>query len=162
MPTKPTRSILGCSCARAASGHAAAAPPSATSNSRRPMVTVIHPSRARCVGNDTTPPACCPLTVRHPARAEHLDFKRFIFGRAVGRALINAGIGRMSVLGAKLTEWGYSGYWHSANGLAFHGGKTGCLKVPERREQKQERGDGRGEALNAHRLNKAELKVHKV
>src|SRR6516164_1706890 len=40
--------ITGC-CARAASGHAAAAPPSATSNSRRPMVTVIRPSRARCV-----------------------------------------------------------------------------------------------------------------
>src|SRR5262249_42462434 len=38
----------GC-CARAASGHAAAAPPSATNNSRRPMVTVIRPSRARCV-----------------------------------------------------------------------------------------------------------------
>src|SRR5262250_1611930 len=34
--------------ARAASGHAAA-PPSAASNSRRPMVTVIRPSRARCV-----------------------------------------------------------------------------------------------------------------
>ena len=36
-------------CARAASGHAAAVPPSAASNSRRPMVTVIRPSRARCV-----------------------------------------------------------------------------------------------------------------
>jgi hypothetical protein len=33
----------------AASGHAAAAPPSAASNSRRPMVTVMRPSRARCV-----------------------------------------------------------------------------------------------------------------
>src|SRR5262249_48288541 len=45
----PIRRIcLGC-CARAASGHAAAVPPSATSNSRRPMVTVIRPSRARCV-----------------------------------------------------------------------------------------------------------------
>src|SRR5262249_17868683 len=33
-------------CARAASGHAAATP-SAASNSRRPMVTVIRPSRAR-------------------------------------------------------------------------------------------------------------------
>src|SRR5437870_201679 len=30
-----------------ASGHAAAAPPSAASNSRRPMVTVMRPSRAR-------------------------------------------------------------------------------------------------------------------
>src|SRR5262249_22356173 len=36
-------------CARAASGHAAAAPPNAASNSRRLMVTVIRPSRARCV-----------------------------------------------------------------------------------------------------------------
>ena len=36
------------------------------------------------------------------------------------------------------------------------------MKVPERREQKQERGNGRDEAVNAHRLNKPELKVHKV
>ena len=43
----PITGIFGC-CACAASGHAAA-PPSATSNSRRPMVTVIRPSRARCV-----------------------------------------------------------------------------------------------------------------
>src|SRR6516225_216010 len=33
---------------RAARGNAAAAPPSATSNSRRPRVTAIRPSRARC------------------------------------------------------------------------------------------------------------------
>src|SRR5262249_49949091 len=33
----------------AVSDHATAAPPSAASNSRRPMVTVIRPSRARCV-----------------------------------------------------------------------------------------------------------------
>ena len=45
---KPVIGIAGC-CARAASGHAAAAPPSAASKSRRPMVTVIRPSRARCV-----------------------------------------------------------------------------------------------------------------
>src|SRR5215831_275447 len=44
-PMRLTRS----GCAPAASGHAAAAPPSAASNSRRPMVTVIRPSRARCV-----------------------------------------------------------------------------------------------------------------
>ena len=44
------------------------------------------------------------LTARHPARAERLDFKRFIFGRAVGLALINAGIGRMSALGANRTR----------------------------------------------------------
>src|SRR5215472_7955051 len=36
-------------CARAPNGHTATAPPSAASNSRRPMVTVIRPSRARCV-----------------------------------------------------------------------------------------------------------------
>ena len=47
--TKPTTGIADCCCARAASGHAATAPPSAASNSRRPMVTVIRPSRARCV-----------------------------------------------------------------------------------------------------------------
>src|SRR5262249_30680618 len=45
--TNPITGIAVC-CARAASGHAAA-PPSAASNSRRPMVTVIRPSRARCV-----------------------------------------------------------------------------------------------------------------
>ena len=45
MPIVGTRDC----CARAASGHAAAAPPSAASNSRRPMVTVIRPSRARRV-----------------------------------------------------------------------------------------------------------------
>ena len=43
------------------------------------------------------------LTARHPARAERLDFKRFIFGR-VGRVLINASIGRMSALGANRTR----------------------------------------------------------
>src|SRR5262249_4280017 len=36
-------------CAHAASGHAAAAPPSAASSSLRPMLTVMRPSRARCV-----------------------------------------------------------------------------------------------------------------
>jgi hypothetical protein len=45
---RPGGNVNGC-CPRAASGHAAAAPPSAASNSRRPMVTVIRPSRARCV-----------------------------------------------------------------------------------------------------------------
>src|SRR5215467_15961255 len=44
----PITGIAGC-CARAASGNATAAPPSAASNSRRPMVTVIRPSRARRV-----------------------------------------------------------------------------------------------------------------
>jgi len=31
------------------------------------------------------------LTARHPARAKRLDFKRFVFGRAAGRVLINGG-----------------------------------------------------------------------
>src|SRR5262245_29462114 len=44
----PTTGIAAC-CACAAIGHAALAPPSAASNSRLPMVTVIRPSRARCV-----------------------------------------------------------------------------------------------------------------
>src|SRR5262249_5527714 len=44
----PITGIAAC-CARAVIGHAAAAPPSAASNSRRLIVTVIRPSRARCV-----------------------------------------------------------------------------------------------------------------
>ena len=44
----PITGIAGC-CARAASGNAIAAPTSAASNSRRPMMTLIRPSRARCV-----------------------------------------------------------------------------------------------------------------
>src|SRR5215831_8326735 len=44
-PTNPIVGNFAACCARAASGHAAAAPPSAASNSRRPMVTVIRPSR---------------------------------------------------------------------------------------------------------------------
>ena len=45
----PLRRIRSPCCAHAARGHEAAAPPSAASNSRRPMVTVIRPSHARCV-----------------------------------------------------------------------------------------------------------------
>ena len=74
---------------RAASGHAAALP-SAASNSRRPMVTVIRPSRARCVKGRV-------------ARRERAVPDSAAPGRAVGRALINAGIGRMSALGANRT-----------------------------------------------------------
>src|SRR5262249_47996723 len=56
--SKPITGIAVC-CARAASGHATAVP-SAASNSRRPMVTVMRPSRARVrrKDNDNTPPAC--------------------------------------------------------------------------------------------------------
>ena len=88
-------------CARAASGYAKAAPPSAASNSRRPRVTVIRPSRARCVKEGYHAASVLSLTARHPAWAESLDFKRFIFGRAVRRVLINAGIGRMSARGGE-------------------------------------------------------------
>src|SRR5262249_11894456 len=68
-----TTGIAGC-CARAASGHAAATPPSATSNFRRPMVTVIRPSRARCVKerDHATMVQSSAFKGRHPAR--HLEF----------------------------------------------------------------------------------------
>src|SRR5262249_8110636 len=61
--------IFATCCARAPSGHATTAPPSATSNSRRPMVTVIRPSRARCVEGTIPRHECAVLTARHPARA---------------------------------------------------------------------------------------------
>src|SRR5215831_12810723 len=67
-PTKPSRMSLLDSCARAASGHAAAAPPRATSNSRRPMVTVIRPSHARCVKGTIARYEHAVLTGRHPRR----------------------------------------------------------------------------------------------
>jgi len=66
-------------------------------------VTVMRPSRARCVEGTIARRDCAVLNSAAP-RAERLDFKRFIFGRAVGRAFINAGIGRMSALGAKRTR----------------------------------------------------------
>jgi hypothetical protein len=53
-------------CACAASGYAAAAPPSAASNSRRPMVTVIRPSRARCVKERYHATSVLSLTARVP------------------------------------------------------------------------------------------------
>src|SRR5262249_58971218 len=80
--------IAGCR-AGAARGPAAATPPSAASNSRRAMVTVIRPSRARCVKGKI--PRHERAVPPDPAWAGRLDFKRFIFGRAVGRVLINAG-----------------------------------------------------------------------
>ena len=82
----------------------ATTPPSAASNSRRPMVTVIRPSRARCVKATIPRHERAVLTARHPARAGRLDFKRFIFGRVVGRALLNAGFDRMSALEATRTR----------------------------------------------------------
>ena len=57
----PMRRARSPCCACAARGHATATPPSAASNSRRPMVTVIRPSRARVLKrDDTTPPAYSP------------------------------------------------------------------------------------------------------
>ena len=56
---RPMVSTFPVCCPRAASGHAATAPPSAASNSPPSMVTVIRPSRARvrkC--NDSTPRVC--------------------------------------------------------------------------------------------------------
>src|SRR5262249_8596369 len=47
----------------------AVAPPSAASNSRRPMVTFIRPSRARCVKATISRHERAVLTARHPARA---------------------------------------------------------------------------------------------
>jgi hypothetical protein len=43
--------------------------PSAPSNSRRPMLTVIRPSRARCVKGRIPRHGRAVLTARHPARA---------------------------------------------------------------------------------------------
>ena len=52
-------------CARAVTGHAAAAPPSATNNSRRPMTTAIRPLPCEVrKDNDIMPRACCPITAR--------------------------------------------------------------------------------------------------
>src|SRR5262245_45993690 len=64
----PMRRIVSRCCPRAASGHAAAAPPSATNNSRRPMVTVIRPSRARCVKGTIPRHEHAVLTARHLGR----------------------------------------------------------------------------------------------
>src|SRR5262245_37910891 len=62
---------VGCvvDCPAAANGHAATAPPSAASNSRRPMVTVIRPSRARCVKGTIARHDRAVLIAQHPARA---------------------------------------------------------------------------------------------
>src|SRR5262249_54840738 len=65
------RRIRSICCARAASGQAAAAPPSATSNSRRPMMTVIRPSRARCVKGTIPRHERAVLPARHPKLAKH-------------------------------------------------------------------------------------------
>src|SRR5262249_31914860 len=55
-------------------GHAAAAaPPSAASNSRRPMVTVIRPSRARCVKGMIPHQERAVFTFKNQYPARHLE-----------------------------------------------------------------------------------------
>jgi hypothetical protein len=61
-PKNPMVGRFFARCARAASGHAAA-PPSATSNSRRPMVTDIRPSRAKVHNRNDTVPRECSLSM---------------------------------------------------------------------------------------------------
>src|SRR5262249_6601726 len=65
----PMVGSLPACCARAASGQAAIMPPSAASNPGRPMVTVIRPSRARCVRATIPRHERAVLTARHLARA---------------------------------------------------------------------------------------------
>jgi len=61
--------------APAANGHATAAPPSAASNSLRPMVTVIRPSRARCVKTTIPRHELAVLTARRPVRAGRTGYR---------------------------------------------------------------------------------------
>ena len=68
----PMVGSLPACCARAASGQAAIMPPSAASNSRRPMVTVIRPSRARCVE---------AMISRHRACGLHVQQGHSVVGR---------------------------------------------------------------------------------
>ena len=56
----PTRRICSPSRARAASGHAAAAPPSSVMNSRRPMKAVIWSLQPEGLGKDSTLVSPCP------------------------------------------------------------------------------------------------------
>src|SRR5262249_8878439 len=66
------------------------------------------------------------LTARHPVRTRRLDFKRFVFGRAVGRILINAGLGRMSALEANR---------NAASSIRMWYGVTLGLREPIRRRE---------------------------
>src|SRR5262249_52710060 len=74
MPTKPTRSILGCSCARTAGGHAAAAPPSSVMKSRRRIWIAMCPSRGRS----------CPCNRGTISRFERAVCDYFTLGSAAG------------------------------------------------------------------------------
>ena len=68
---REARSPASPAAARATNGHATAAPSSAASNSPRPIVTVIRPSRARRVKATIPRHERAVLTARHPARAGH-------------------------------------------------------------------------------------------
>ena len=50
----------------------------------------------------------------------------------------------------------------AGNASSFFGRMASGLKVPDRGKQKKERCEGGDEAVDAHRPNKTELKVHKV
>src|SRR5262249_24703002 len=82
-------------CARAASGHAAA-PPSAVSNSRRPMETVIRPSLPHEVRkrNDTAPSACGLHVVlrQPPCGGVFAEARAAMLGRAAS-LLVAWGVG---------------------------------------------------------------------
>src|SRR5262249_20051587 len=73
MPTKPTRSIVGC-CARTAGGHAAAAPPSSVMKSRRRIWIAMCPSRGRS----------CPCNGGTISRFERAVCDYFTLGSAPG------------------------------------------------------------------------------
>src|SRR5262245_4453045 len=74
MPTNPTRSILGCSCARTAGGHAAAAPTSSVMKSRRRIWIAMCPSRGRS----------CPCNGGTISRFERAVCDYFTLGSAPG------------------------------------------------------------------------------
>src|SRR5262249_4156877 len=73
MPTKPTRSIVGC-CARTAGGHAAAAPPGSVLKSRRRIWIAMGPSRGRS----------CPCNGGTISRFERAVCDYFTLGSAAG------------------------------------------------------------------------------
>src|SRR5262249_34021213 len=85
----PMVGSLPACCALAASGQAAAAPPSAASNSRRPMVTVIRPSRARCV--EGTIPRHERAVLTTPGRTEAHSVNVRLAPKAVRRPIKNFG-----------------------------------------------------------------------
>src|SRR5262249_22039695 len=87
-------------CAHTASGHATAEPPSAASNSRRPMVTVIRPSRARCV-KGTIPRLQCAVFTFEEAGCWLLSPG---FGVESGKAQFSALPPKDGVIGRQLVD----------------------------------------------------------